>query len=258
MVSPVITVQHLLCSPYEGFKVEVSELALTSGFYHLLGANGAGKSTFLDMLAGLYPQVSQSISLNGTQYSSLSLQQLAQQRAYLTQQNTVHFAITGYEMLSICFDTNLSKLKEMISDHPIIEGLEVQHLLHKPLSELSGGERQRCYLASVLLRCDKDTSRHANLLLLDEPFTGLDIKHTLWLIDHLTHISEHICVIASHHEVNFALKSENPCLMMKNGALIGDFKAGRDIKTAHLLDSFGLKTSQISYENNAYYQISWN
>lgn len=259
MTTPLgLTISNMKATPYQGFTVDIAKLQLTSGFYHLLGANGAGKSTLLDCIAGLYCETYNALSITNDVYSSLSLQQLARRRAYLTQQNQAHFAITGYEMLAICFDSDKQHLKETLSHHPVISGLEVASLLEKPLQFLSGGERQRCYLSAALLGCDEKLKPEASLLLLDEPFTGLDIKHTLWLVNYLQQISERICVLASHHEVNFALKSQNPCLLMKNGSLIGEFKAGRDIKIAHLVDCFGLDSAQISYENNAYYQISWN
>lgn len=253
-----LNIANLNLTPYLGFSVGIANLQLTPGFYHLLGANGAGKSTLLDCIAGLYCETYDALSIANDVYSSLSLQQLARRRAYLTQQNQAHFAITGYEMLAICFDRDKEHLKKTLNHHPVISGLEVESLLEKPLQFLSGGERQRCYLCVALLGCDELLKPEASLLLLDEPFTGLDIKHTLWLVNYLQQISERICVLASHHEVNFALKSQNPCLLMKNGSLIGEFKAGRDIKNTHLVDCFGLNSAQISYENNAYYQISWN
>ncbi|TMO87129.1 ATP-binding cassette domain-containing protein [Pseudoalteromonas spongiae] len=259
MTAPIsLSINDLLLNPFNGFTVKVSELSLSPGFYHLLGANGAGKSTLLDCIAGLYSEVYGAITISGSGYSSLSLQQLAHKRAYLTQQNQAHFSITGYEMLAICFDSEIESLKVLLENNAVVGGLEVADLLEKPLQFLSGGERQRCYLTATLLGCDEKLKPQANLLLLDEPFTGLDIKHTLWLIDYLEHISSRICVLSSHHEVNFALKSQNPCLLMKKGSLIGEFKAGRDIKISNLVDCFGLNSSQISYENNAYYQISWN
>ena len=253
-----LKIRQLNFIPYSGFIINIDRLQLRPGFYHLLGANGAGKSTLLDCLAGLYDETYDALTIANEAYSSLSLQQLARRRAYLTQQHQAHFSITGYEMLAIFFDSSPSYLKEQLCHHEVVKGLEVAVLLDKPLQFLSGGERQRCYLCAALLSCDESIRPETQLLLLDEPFTGLDIKHTLWLVDYLQKISEQICVLSSHHEVNFALKSQNPCLLMKNGSLIGEFKAGRDIKIAHLVDCFGLNSTQISYENNAYYQISWN
>ena len=254
----LLTIKGLNLSPYPNFDVSIEALSLPAGFYHLLGANGAGKSTLLGCIAGLYPSTFSNLSLEQDAYNLLSLQQLAGRRAYLTQQNQAHYSVTGYETLAICFDTSATELKTKLVEHPVILGLEVSELLAKPLQYLSGGERQRCYLSAALLGCDKYLMPHSKLLLLDEPFNGLDIKHTLWLIRYLETISREICVIASHHEVNFALKSKNPCLLMKKGVFIGVFKHAKEIEKTHLVHCFELNEADISYENDAYYQISWN
>jgi ABC-type cobalamin/Fe3+-siderophores transport system ATPase subunit len=256
--SALLTINNLSFQPYRNFHVSVESLAFETGIYHLLGANGAGKSTFLDCIAGLYPSAYKNLTLCGQSYTELSLQVIAQRRAYLTQSSPPLFSITGYDMLSICFDKSIKELKSLLCYHPIIQGLETEHLLEKPIQFLSGGEQQRCYLSAALLGCDELFSVQSTLLLLDEPFNGLDIKHTLWLIEYLETISHRVCVIASHHEINFALKTQNPCLLLKKGELIGYFAAAKDIKKQHLIDCFELDNTQISYENDAYYQISWS
>lgn len=241
----------------ERFSIHIESLRLDTGFFHLLGANGAGKSSLLNCLAGLCELDSGTIELGYTAPLAVSpnvLAMLKAKRSYLVQRQETHFSITAAEMMAIALNLSAKQVLDLIKTHTVIAGLDLAPLCHTPLARLSGGEQQRVHLARVLLQSEQAGHQ---LILLDEPYTGLDIKHTIWLNQHLTKLAVQQIVLVSHHELNFALKGEQQVIILKEGLLYGMFASGREIKKQHLMSAFELEADVITDENKLYLQISW-
>ncbi|MFR1411077.1 MAG: metal ABC transporter ATP-binding protein [Akkermansia sp.] len=95
--------------------------------------------------------------------------------------------------------------REIVEKSLHVLGLE--HLAERQISELSGGQQQRAFLARAL-------AQEAHVLLLDEPFTGLDApaSQSLGRLDSLA--AEGRLVIASHHDLNTAADIFDTILLM--------------------------------------------
>lgn len=164
----------------------------------LIGPNGAGKSTLLKAIAGLVPRDAGTIRWRGTAVGRWS-----REFAYLPQREEVDWSFpitvrglvemgrypqTGWWRKFSPADTEAVDLA--------LESLALADLQHRQIRELSGGQQQRAFLARAL-------AQEAHVLLLDEPFTGLDrnASHLLGdLLNRLAH--EGRLVIASHHDMN--------------------------------------------------------
>lgn len=253
----MLAISQLHFALSERFNITIDTLNLAPGFYHLLGANGAGKSSLLNCLAGLCELEKGSIVL-GTDapllVSPAVLALLKAKRSYLVQRQDTHFSITASEMIAIALNLSSSQVAQLISNHAVIAGLDLAPLCNTPLARLSGGEQQRVHLARVLLQSEHTSHQ---LLLLDEPYNGLDIKHTIWLNQYLMKLASQQIVIVSHHELNFALKGEQQVIILKEGSLYGLFASGSEIKKHHLMSAFELEADVITDENKLYLQISW-
>ena len=135
----------------------------------LLGANGAGKSTLLKSLAGLLPQASGTVTWRGK-----PLSEHRHELAYLPQREAVdwRFPITVRGLAEMGRYPHLGmwrrfgKRDQAVVDQAL-EALNLTDLEDRPIGELSGGQQQRAFLARAL-------AQEAHVLLLDEPFTGLD------------------------------------------------------------------------------------
>ena len=121
-------------------------------------------------------------------------------------------------------------------DHEIVdkalESLHLTHLQKRQIGALSGGQQQRAFLARAL-------AQEAHILLLDEPFTGLDVPGMESLGELLQSLAaEGRLIIASHHDLTSAPRIFSHCLLI-NRTLI-DFGQTANVLSPHnLLTAFG-------------------
>ena len=135
----------------------------------VVGLNGGGKTTLLELLAGLEPpdagRVSQARGLRAA---------VLTQRTELPEQATVRDAVLA--------SLRVSAEHEWAADprvRAVLDGLEIPALgLDRPIAGLSGGERRRVALAAALVG-------ELDLLILDEPTNHLDVEGVRWLAEHL-------------------------------------------------------------------------
>ncbi|MBK8092745.1 MAG: metal ABC transporter ATP-binding protein [Verrucomicrobiaceae bacterium] len=166
----------------------------------LIGPNGAGKSTLLKSLAGLIPADSGSILWRGQ-----PLTRSSREIAYLPQRGDVdwNFPITVRGLVEMGRYPNLGWWKNF-SPHDAdivaraLKAMQLEDLQHRQIRALSGGQQQRAFIARAL-------AQEAHVLLLDEPFTGLDKPaqdNLARLMRELTR--EGRLLIASHHDLQTA------------------------------------------------------
>ncbi len=176
----------------------------------LMGPNGAGKSTLIKALAGLLRPDSGAILWNGS-----PLHDTPGEIAYLPQRSDVDwsFPITVRSLVEMGRYPSLGLWKKFgRHDRDIVEKslcvLGMETLADRQISELSGGQQQRAFLARAL-------AQEAHVLLLDEPFTGLDAPVCQSLGRLLNSLAaEGRLVIASHHDLNTAADIFDTILLM--------------------------------------------
>jgi ABC-type Mn2+/Zn2+ transport system ATPase subunit len=164
----------------------------------LIGPNGAGKSTLLKAIAGLVPRDSGTIRWRGT-----AVKKWSREFAYLPQREEVDwsFPITVRGLVEMGrypqtgWWRKFSTADTAAVDRAL-DSLALMDLQNRQIRELSGGQQQRAFLARAL-------AQEAHVLLLDEPFTGLDRNASQLLGDLLAKLAhEGRLVIASHHDLN--------------------------------------------------------
>ncbi|QHB33539.1 ABC transporter ATP-binding protein [Yersinia canariae] len=178
---------HALTPPIDGCFVAGSLTAI-------IGANGAGKSTLLKTVAGLQPTVAGQISFSDGR---------APQMAYLPQQAELdrQFPIAVQDVVAMgCWPQSglLGGINHQ-SRQRIKQALNtvgMQDMARQPVGELSGGQLQRVLFARLLVQ-------QAQLILLDEPFTGIDSQTVGLLLEviHQLH-NEGRTIIAVLHDMS--------------------------------------------------------
>ena len=163
----------------------------------LIGPNGAGKSTLLKAIAGLVPRTSGEILWRGT-----SVKKWSREFAYLPQREEIDwsFPITVRGLVEMgrypqtgWWRKFSNEDKRAVDD--ALDSLNLGDLQDRQIRELSGGQQQRAFLARAL-------AQEAHVLLLDEPFTGLDRNAASLLGDLLAKLAgEGRLIIASHHDL---------------------------------------------------------
>ncbi len=193
-------------------------LELAQGDIHmLLGPNGAGKSTLLKILSAEIQASFGEVRLQGKMLKQYSLQQLAQQRAVLSQLNHFMFPMTVYEVCALgrtpYMGARLSQ-QDKSAIGKALELLELSSYSSKDYSNLSGGEQQRVHIARVLCQ-------ETPLLFLDEPLSALDIRYQFKLLDLLADFAKQgktiLCVM---HDINLSLRYGSHLTFLKQGEVV--------------------------------------
>ena len=183
----------------------------------ILGGNGTGKTTMLNVISGLNKPYRGKIKIDGKKIKDYKGNSLYRKKlAYLPQNPQTVFlkdTVSGdlEEMLK-AMEYKKEEREEKIRD--ISEKLGITDLLTKHPYDLSGGEQQKCALAKILLS-------EPTILLLDEPTKGLDAFSKSSLLNVLKKLkSDGITVVMVTHDVEFAAVGADRCALFFDGEII--------------------------------------
>lgn len=191
---------------------EIEQLKLEPGFYLLVGANGAGKSTFLQ---SLITSSSPGMELDGTELNRLSAAERSKKTAFVSSS----FAGLDYMKLREYLDLGryphtgksgrLSTNDAEIVDH-YAAVFRLQPLLDRFTASLSDGERQRASIARAFIQ-------QSPVILLDEPTSFLDYPFKKEILSGLRAASdrENKIIIASTHDLEIAGKYASSFLVIE-------------------------------------------
>ncbi len=202
----------------------LADISLTAGpgdFIAVIGPNGAGKSTLLSALAGLTRPSAGEVSLNGVPLPRLSRRKLAIARAYLPQNPVCEWPLSVERLVALGLTAHLpavgplpeqfhGAIAQALADHDLTERKD------QPVTTLSGGEFSRAMLARCLVGSPQ-------LLIVDEPVTGLDPVHAFAAMARLSAWAESgHTVIASLHDLTLAARYAGRILALKQGRVAGE------------------------------------
>jgi energy-coupling factor transport system ATP-binding protein len=191
--------------------------------YCILGGNGTGKTTTLNVLAGLNKAYRGKVVIGGKKISEYKGGALYRHNIALLPQNpqTVFLKNTVREDFSeICKVMEYSAKEREEAVGQVADQLAVSHLLGKHPYDLSGGEQQKCALAKMLLLKPR-------ILLLDEPTKGIDAfaKETLkGVLRDLK--AQDITIIIVTHDVEFACDAADRCAFVFDGEIMSEDTPG--------------------------------
>ncbi len=181
----------------------------------VLGPNGAGKSTLFKAIMGLLPLHSGHILIHGE-----PPQRRQADVAYVPQREEIdiRFPVSVRDVVMMGRYGRIGWLKrpsraDWQAVDQVMQRLDILDLADKPLGELSGGQMQRTFLARAL-------AQDAGILLLDEPFTGVDAptENAIYvLLDDLK--SRGVTVLLATHDLDKAL-SHFDDLLLVNGSVV--------------------------------------
>ena len=190
-------------------------LHLSSGIYGLIGPNGAGKTTFLSILCGLIKNDSGTIEIDEVKFLSDDFYHVF---GYVPQSPALYVDLTCNEFLEyICALKSIDKNQ---IDHTLrLVNLYDQKYIK--IKKLSGGMKQRLSIAQAIIN-------DPQILLLDEPTTGLDPIERLRLKNLLRNLSKNKIIIISTHIIQDMDHLAKSLIFFKNGQLL-DFKSPQEL-----------------------------
>ena len=183
----------------------------------LLGPNGAGKSTLFDSLTGRLRPGAGRVFFGGTEVTGQPLHRLALQGlAYVPQESTVLLRLSVEENLVAAMESPARR--ETPSAGELARSLEdwgLTSLRLRSSAVLSGGERRRLEIARALLL-------RPRLLILDEPFAGLDPAGRSALLAGLGRVHERTAILVSDHATDDVFEFADRVLLLVDGGLAYD------------------------------------
>ncbi|RYF78624.1 MAG: heme ABC transporter ATP-binding protein [Comamonadaceae bacterium] len=240
--------QHVL----QGVSMQVAAGEIVG----LLGANGAGKSSMLGVLAGDVKLQAGTATLAGQPLASLPFAQLARRRAVLVQQPALQFDLSVAEIVAMGAypfpELSATEVAAQVAQALAMTGLHATSA--RPYLDLSGGEQQRVHYARALVQCRAGRQAgDARFLLLDEPTANQDPaqqQHVLAVAARLAR-DEGMGVLAVLHDINLAARWCDRILLLAEGALIGAGSPDQALTPDRLLRAYGVEMAVVPHPIHA-------
>jgi ABC-type Mn2+/Zn2+ transport system ATPase subunit len=200
----------------------------------LIGGNGAGKSTLMKRMVGLIPPSAGQVVWRG-----VPMAQSTHEIAYLPQRSDVDwsFPLTVRGLVELGRYPLVGPWRRFTAvDHGAVERamdrMQIGALAARQIGQLSGGQQQRVMIARAL-------AQDAHVLLLDEPFAGLDQPSQDLLVRLLRELvgSGHL-VVASHHDLKTVSDIFDQAILL-NGTLIAHGPSRAVLTPENLVRAFG-------------------
>ena len=178
----------------------------------VVGPNGAGKSTLFKAVAGILPANEGEISVYGLPPAKHFC------IAYVVQRSQVDwtFPVTVYDVVMMGRAGEIGPLRRARAKdrERVLHCLELvglADLRKRQISELSGGQQQRMFIARAL-------AQEASLVLMDEPFAGLDIKSQNGLLEILDGLrAERVTIMVALHDLQLAAEKFDRVMLLNRG-----------------------------------------
>jgi manganese/iron transport system ATP-binding protein len=241
---PILDVRHLTVR-YNG------RIALEDITFHLheservavVGPNGAGKSTLFKVVSGVMPPTSGEVNIFGSRPRGHVC------IAYIPQRSQVdwNFPVSVADVVMMGRSAKLGPLnwphkKDWEHVNRALETVELSNLASRQISQLSGGQQQRMFIARAL-------AQEAELMLMDEPLTGLDTPSQEGLLNLLDTLKDQkVTVMVATHDLDQAARHFDRILLL-NHRMVAFGDPDEVLRTENLITAYGGRLRSASDEH---------
>lgn len=222
----------------------------SGNFYSIIGPNGSGKTTLIDLISGFLTPSSGHVDIDKTHILLLSKKELSKNIALVSQDYSINFPFSVKDVVLMGRHPYIPRFsspdkKDLDQVEQMMEICEINHLRDRKVNELSGGERQRCVFARALCQDTK-------ILLLDEAFSNMDIKHTLQMLQLVKKSvkKRKKIVISVFHDLNLASSWSDCLVMIKNGE-VKAFGNSQEVLTQDAIKNVFNVASVVEFNDHA-------
>jgi iron complex transport system ATP-binding protein len=225
---------------------DISVEFLPGEFNMILGPNGSGKSTFLKIFSGDITDHTGHVFYGNSEVRKLKKEQLAQERAVMSQQPELSFPLSVEEVVLMGryphFGFNPGKKDNSICDE-VISRMDLGSFRERNYLTLSGGEKQRVQYARVLAQIWERPLSGMRYLYLDEPLTSLDINYQQEFLQIAKKfLGPETIIVAVMHDINLATQYADRLFFLKEGRLVAHGKASEILNEKLIEEVFAVKT----------------
>jgi len=221
-------------------------------FYGILGPNGSGKTTFLDILSGYKDALDSEIYIENKELKEYSHLKLAKKIAIVPQKFDIVFPFLVSDILEMGrypykkkFFSLQKKDYEIIDN--VIKEIGLEEFLNKEITALSGGEEQRVIFGKALIQTTP-------ILFLDESTSNLDpyYSHTLLDVVKKRVTEEQTTVIGVFHDFNLASLYCDEILLLEKGRIVASGKTQEVLNSKKLDKVFKIGWEKYKTEKNTF------
>lgn len=213
----------------------------------IVGTNGAGKSTFSKVICGFETPQRGRLELNGADMSTLSIKERADYIGYVMQNPNQMLSKTQiFDEVALGL-RNRGVPEEEIRPR-VEETLKICGLYpfrNWPVSALSYGQKKRVTIASIL-------ALRPEMLLLDEPTAGQDLRHYTEIMDFLSDLNRQgVTVVLITHDMHLMLEYTPRAIVFNEGRVIADRSAAEVLNSTEIVEAAHLKETSLFHLSRA-------
>ena len=242
MQQPIITVENLCCKSGRRHLLKDINWTVNAGEHWLIfGMNGCGKTTLLSCIAGFKPITSGTITVLGKQYDKENIFSLRKKVGWVSSSFFDHYYQNELPLqivLSGLFGTfgtdGIVCSKEVRLAKALLREFHVGDKMKQPFCTMSKGERQNVLIARALIS-------KPEILVLDEPGTGLDIYAREQLMAMIRLLAEHgnFTILYVTHYPEEIQSCFEKCLLLQHGQVLANGKIDDIFNSEALSDLLG-------------------
>jgi iron complex transport system ATP-binding protein len=228
---------------YAGYNssqvIKKISLSIEKGeFISIIGPNGSGKSTLLKTISGQIKPLSGKVFYRELPIDSYRKIKLAREFSFIHSalEDSAPFTVFEFVSMGLFPFRKFYNFSTTVDDDLIDEAMEmtdITHLKKRLITELSAGERQLALLAQSLVQ-------NRDIILMDEPVSHLDVKHTTDFMDILYRLNKSgSTIISILHDINIASDYSGRIIGLKDGEIFFNGPPNKVIKYKLIEELFG-------------------
>lgn len=221
-------------------------------FIGIIGPNGAGKTSLIKHCLSLYNVQPNTIFIDNKDLTQYNHNDISKKIAYIPQDTIIDYNLSVEDIVLMGRIPYLSFFEDFtLKDYEIAKkamlDMEIYELKDESVMNLSGGERQKVFIAKALCQ-------QADIILLDEPISELDISNQINTMKLLSSLNQNlnITILCVLHDINIALNFSKKLLILKKGNLMA-YDYSKNIIDSNLINlTFGTNIHFLE-KNNKYF-----
>jgi len=214
MTEPIVRVENLSHKYSVQWAIKDINMEIAErGIFGLLGSNGAGKSTIMNIICGVLKQSKGNVFIKGIDMREHSIE-AKKHIGFLPQKPPLHLDLTVEEYLAYSANLRMIPDKDVMNAvDSVLNKCSITHFRKRLIKNLSGGYQQRVGIAQAIIH-------NPDLVILDEPTNGLDPNQTVEIRNLIKDISQERTVVLSTHILSEVQATCDHIRMVEEGQVV--------------------------------------